>query len=83
MKSSSTARSYRQCFVCREWSWDACDAFRGTTLCLPCYVDVLEVRQARGAMGEPAGGPKNSKASEANITGRSPSPFRQLDLFGS
>jgi len=87
MKSLSAARSsspYSQCLICRVWSWDACNSFDGATLCLPCYVDVLEVRQdrlERGAMGEPVGGPKNSKAPQANITGSSLSPFRQLELF--
>ena len=81
MKSSSTARSYRQCFICRHWSWDACDAFSGTTLCLPCYVDVLEVRQARGAMGVQDSG--NDPALSEDRPGSSPSPFPQLDLFDS
>jgi len=84
MKSSSSARSYRQCFICREWSWDACDAFSGTTLCLPCYVDVLEVRQARGVMGKENSGGLGPDAGEPRAsTGNSPSPFPQLDLFDS
>ncbi len=80
MKSLSAARSttsYQQCFICRQWSWDACGAFKGTTLCLPCYVDVLEVKQARGVMGEPrSDGPR-----PATTPGNSLSPFRQLELF--
>lgn len=41
-----------QCFICREWNWDVSRCFRESiSLCMPCYVDVLEVRQARGAMG--------------------------------
>ena len=81
MKSSSRARSYRQCFLCRQWSWDACDAFSGTTLCLPCYVDVLEVRQARGVLQtpDPAVPTREGPGQEANH----PSPFTQLDLFDS
>jgi len=39
-----------QCFVCREWSWDVSESIHGTHLCLPCYVDVLEVRQERGGL---------------------------------
>jgi len=67
-----------RCFICREWSWDVSKSFEGVPMCLPCYVDVLEVRQARGVMVEPArqeGGPP------AKITGNSPSPYRQLELF--
>jgi len=67
---------YSQCFICREWSWTVSKSHGGTSLCLPCYVDVLEVRQARGLMGEPQAGP------DATIPGKSPSPYRQLDLFG-
>jgi len=85
MESPSEARSsvsYGQCFICREWSWDACDAFKGTTLCLPCYVDVLEVRQGRGLMGKEHSGGLGPDADEPRAsTGKSPSPFRQLDLF--
>jgi len=39
---------YYQCFVCREWSGTVSRCFSDVHLCLPCYVDVLEVRQARG-----------------------------------
>jgi len=74
----------RQCFICREWSGMVSKAFSGVELCLPCYVDILEVRQARGAMGalgsdrEPT--EQDGRACEVD-PGRSPSPFRQLDLF--
>ncbi len=45
--------TYNQCFLCREWSWDVSRSFDKVHLCLPCYVDCLEVRQARGVIGEP------------------------------
>ncbi len=76
MKNLSVAKSYRQCFICREWSWDVSrvlEPTRDISLCLPCYVDVLEVKKARGLMGE--------QGSEATIPGKSPSSFRQIDLF--
>lgn len=48
-KSLSAAKStqYVQCFLCREWSWSVSQSFDRVSLCLPCYVDVLEVRQNR------------------------------------
>lgn len=78
--------AYFKCFICLEWSWEVTGAFnKGVQLCLPCYVDVLEVKQARGSMGEPvvtAGkGGNTATPKEATIPGSSPSPFRQLDLF--
>ena len=82
MKSSIRARSYSQCFICRHWSSDAGDAFSGTTLCLPCYVDVLEGKQARGVLQTPEREgpvPGERPGPEANH----PSPFTQLDLFDS
>jgi len=72
---------YSKCFLCRVWSWDACNSFDGATLCLPCYVDVLEVRQARGAMGEESPVEYQPGKKMYENPGRSPSPFRQLDLF--
>jgi len=67
------------------WSWDVSRQEQqtvGADLCLPCYVDVLEVRQGRGLMAEPRKDfGKNDPRLEANIAGKSPSPFRQLDLF--
>jgi len=60
-----------------------CGTFKGTDLCLPCYVDVIEVRQARGVMGD-AGGPvrPESMSPAPEKPGNSPSlPFKQLDLF--
>ena len=59
----------------------------GADLCLPCYVDVLEVRQARGVMGKGQSGraalPTGNPPEDAHATGNSPSPFLQLDLFDS
>ena len=85
MKKSASAASYRQCFMCRRWSWDVCRPVMGTVgadLCLPCYVDVLEVRQARGLMGKERSGGLGPDVDEPGAgTGKSPSPFRQLDLF--
>jgi len=86
LKPSHPWVNYLQCFVCRDWSWSVSRILNGTHLCLPCYVDVLEVRQARGSMGEPAGesaeaGLSNS-APEANTPGSAPSPHVQLDMFG-
>ena len=57
----------------------------GTDLCLPGYVDVLEVRQARGVWGKGDDG-KVLAGSKGLVesppeTGNSPWPFRQLDLF--
>lgn len=99
MESLSGAKStVSQCFICRQWSWDVCRAVLGprppyagrsdnVTLCMPCYVDVLEVRQARGVMGpmEPDEGvvPADEK-SQILGTGNSPSPPDPLQwsLFG-
>ena len=84
MKSSSRARSYSQCFMCRAWTWTVCKPAAGVIgveLCLPCYVDVLEVRQARGVMGVQDSG--NDPALSEDRPGCSPSPFPQLDLFDS
>ncbi len=70
--------NYRQCFICREWSWDVCKVIRSNVnLCLPCYVDVLEVRQGRGVETDPLApalgeGPDESPA---------PPDPRQGDLF--
>ena len=78
------SRTYAQCFICRQWSWDASWTNLEVRLCLPCYVDVLEVRQGRqerGLMAEPSGGPMNSQASGANIAGKSPAPFTQMEMF--
>jgi len=86
MKNSSKARSYSQCFICREWSWSVSRVFNygRVELCLPCYVDVLEVRQARGVMGEPSMGTGNPEEPVLGVPGgpgNSPSPYGQLGLF--
>jgi len=76
-----------QCFICRQWTWDVCETNNWhVPLCLPCYVDVLEVRQARGVMGAPLGGIQNVTSSdvipEATKPGNSPSLFgRQIEMF--
>jgi len=78
---------YCQCFVCRMWSWDVSRVLRNNVhLCLPCYVDVLEVRQARGVMGEaerPKLKPCISETLGDDEPGNSPSPILQIDLFDS
>jgi len=74
--------SYSQCFICRQWSWEVTGAFERprVQLCLPCYVDVLEVRQARGAM-TPAEPAVELLGEGPDKPGPSPSPYRQLDMF--
>lgn len=86
---------YRQCFICRQWSWDVCGVLPesgrvdGLDLCLPCYVDVLEVRQARGAMVKEHSASLGGDGREARAgAGSSPSLTSsewpdQLDLFDS
>jgi len=72
--------SFTQCFICREFSWDVCKAWN-TPVCLPCYVDVLELRQERGG---DEGDSRASKAGTRVISAEplpSLHPFRQLDLF--
>lgn len=70
-----------QCFICRQWSSDVSRVLEPTKdvqLCLPCYVDVLEVRQARGGLH----GLDREKQGQEPVPGdASPSPFRQLELF--
>ena len=90
MKSSSRARSYSQCFVCRAWTWTVCKPAAGVIgaeLCLPCYVDVLEVRQNRGELGRKV---EQTAEREVPVPRERPGPrtnpsdlFRQLDLFDS
>ncbi len=83
------SRMYNQCFICREWSWSVSKSHGGVSLCLPCYVDVLEVRQARGLMGDPNTLPDSirdgGKDRAETIPGQSPSPTppdpRQRSLF--
>ena len=70
---------YSQCFICRQWSWDVCSGVGTPLLCLPCYVDVLEVKQARGALGKTE--PKVDPLREGPDQSEPPSPSVQLDLF--
>lgn len=60
--------SFSQCFICREWSWSVSKSYSRVDLCLPCYVDVLEVRQARGVMG------RQGQSSAMAATGEGPEP---------
>ena len=69
---------YSQCFICRQWSWDASKAFDGVRLCLPCYVDVLEVRQARGELWSAA--PATDQLREGPDEREPPSPFVQTEI---
>ena len=71
---------YCQCFLCREWGWDASRCLDRVMLCLPCYVDVLEVRQARGELGNTA--PKVDEVlREGPDQCEPPLPYAQLDMF--
>ena len=88
--------TYSQCFICREWSWSvsrtSSGITRGVDLCLPCYVDVLEVRQARGPMGaDEERKPRSTPSARERVhptpesdgsPGSAPSPYVQGDLFG-
>jgi len=89
MKNPSRARSFLQCFICREWSWDVSRTltWSDVELCLPCYVDILEVKQARGVMGAETRFTPGAQGNGAftpesdGLPGNSPSPFVQGDLF--
>ena len=71
---------YAQCFICREWSHMGSKSIHDTWLCLPCYIDVLEVRQARGGLRKTA--PMMvDQLREGPDQSEPPSPFAQLDLF--
>lgn len=87
MKSSSASeihRNYFKCFICLEWGWDVHTAFEAD-LCLPCYVDVLEVRQRRGVLGsEPVVAPlREGPDKNPHPTWRPglPLPYFQIDMF--
>ncbi len=75
--------SVSQCFICREWSWSVCPSMNGADLCLPCYVDVLEIRQNRGGAAAlylgslPHKGPDEPPGGKATP----PDPAKQLELF--
>lgn len=82
-RDGKTLAAFTQCYICRGWSWLASKSHGGVNLCLPCYVDVLEVRQGRGLMAtEHSGGLDGDGWEPRAETGKSPSPFDQLDLFG-
>jgi len=72
---------YSQCFICREWSYDAQlnVEMRGARLCLPCYVDVLEVKQARGELRKTE--PVVDQLREGPDQSEPPSSYFQLDFF--
>jgi len=67
---------FLQCFICREWSYLTKSEFEAE-LCLPCYVDILEIRQKRGATTVPeedaplGEGPDQSE----------PLAYRQIEMF--
>jgi len=94
MRNLSEAKSFRRCFICGEWSWDVCayrpgslPGFGGADLCLPCYMDVLvlgQAREARGVMGAETRFTSSARAftpESDELPGNSPSPYVQLDLF--
>ena len=71
-----------QCFICREWSIGVDISHEGVRLCLPCYVDVLEIRQARGELGR--GDPGSERLGEGPDHREPPSSWVhwvQTDLF--
>ncbi len=83
--------SYSQCHICRDWSWDVSKIIgKGIELCLPCYVDVLEVRQARrdamrvklegagsGRETERVQGPSRERPAKSVL----PDLFPQIEMF--
>lgn len=75
MKNLSAAKSIPQCFICRGWSHLVSKSHGGVQLCLPCYVDVLEVRERRGADPEPNVGVLREGPDQEE-------PYRQGELFG-
>jgi len=85
MKSSSAVRSTRlfsPCWICREWS-SVVSNVQGVPLCIPCYVDVLEIRQKRQEKGLRAE-PEVATLGDGPHRSAVPStaePFRQLDFF--
>lgn len=73
--------SSSQCFICRAFTWDVTRSHGGVELCLPCYVDVLEIRQGRGLMGPELSASLGHDGGEDRAeTGQSPSPDN-FDLF--
>lgn len=75
---------YSQCWICREWSWDVTKAIGiGTELCLPCYVDCLEVKQERRErLGEGGKTEREQRPSgERPAKSVPPDPFPQIEMF--
>jgi len=80
----------KQCFICREFSRLVSKSWSHVDLCLPCYVDCLEVRERRGKteplvplLGE---GPDESVPAahviDEFLAEDTPAGFgRQLDMF--
>jgi len=98
-KRGQLVSAYSPCFICGVYGWavSKCSEFGGVELCLPCYVDVLEVRQARGLMGRELSGSRETDVSRETESGPEPAPGKspsptwdpdlkwpeplQLDLF--
>jgi len=76
---------YSQCFICRQWSYLVCKSgsmHPRSNLCLPCYVDVLEVRQNRGGMSVPGELPANDvRQGGTSSDGKAPGAGDQLTMF--
>ena len=68
--------AFLQCFICREWSYLTSKSFEAE-LCLPCYVDVLEIRQRRGAKTAPEVDAPLGEGPHRSVAPR----HTQLDLF--
>lgn len=85
-KSASEVRStlyanpskapFLQCFICRQWSYLTSKSFE-SELCLPCYVDILEIRQRRGAVTEPKDDAPLGEGPDESAVPR----YAQLELF--
>jgi len=67
---------FLQCFICREWSYLMRTEF-SAELCLPCYVDVLEIRQRRGAKTVP----KKDATLREGPDQSEPLAHRQIEMF--
>lgn len=77
---------FLQCFICREWSYLTKCEFEAE-LCLPCYVDVLEIRQRRGATAVPnedaafREGPDQPEPLATHQNQMEPLATRQIEMF--
>jgi len=67
---------FLQCFICRQWNYLMKTEFEAE-LCLPCYVDVLEIRQRRGATAVP----KKVAALREGPDQPEPLANRQIEMF--